>query len=334
MNAANLCPSPRAVAERVTRAHRRHRSGLLLQQPGEVRRPPRELASEGRGTARRQSGGDRTRPEHERGQQHHQQRPRPRLRRRDRALGAEPSDQQRRLGREGQRFGLSIVRVSTPAEPKSAKELVDAFVSAFTPKTRVLAITHVSNVSGVRLPARELVSAAHARGIYVHLDGAQSWGALNVEPEGTSGATPTPPPLTSGSWDRRRPGILYVKEENIPRIWPNIVAPGWGSDVDPDVKGARKFESLGQRDDSCLAAVGTTVDFHRSIGQDRVESRVLELATALKSGLAAKNFSLVTPLDPEMSGGVCILKVQGRKSGEIVNRLYGNMESRLREPAD
>jgi selenocysteine lyase/cysteine desulfurase len=50
---------------------------------------------------------------------------------------------------------------------------------------------------------------------------------------------------------------------------------------------------------------------------------VVELATALKSGLAAKNFSLVTPLDPEMSGGVCILRVRGRKSGEIVNRLYG-----------
>lgn len=220
------------------------------------------------------------------------------------------------------RFGLSIVRVSTPTEPKSAKELVDAFVSAFTPKTRVLAITHVSNVSGVRLPARELVSAAHERGIYVHLDGAQSWGALNVNLREIGCDSYS---ASAHKWfmGPKEAGILYVKEENIPRIWPNIVAPGWGSDVDPDVKGARKFESLGQRDDSCLAAVGTTVDFHRSIGQDRVESRVVELATALKSGLAAKNFSLVTPLDPELSGGVCILRVQGRKSGEIVNRLYG-----------
>jgi selenocysteine lyase/cysteine desulfurase len=117
-------------------------------------------------------------------------------------------------------------------------------------------------------------------------------------------------------------GILYVKEENISRIWPNIVAPGWGDDVDPDVKGARKFESLGQRDDACLSAVGTAVDFHRSIGQDRIESRMVELATALKQGLASKGFSLVTPLDPELAGGVCILEVPSHKNRDVVNLLY------------
>ncbi|HEY7700286.1 MAG TPA: aminotransferase class V-fold PLP-dependent enzyme, partial [Vicinamibacteria bacterium] len=62
------------------------------------------------------------------------------------------------------RYGLSVVRVSTPKEPKSAKDLVDPFVQAFSPRTRVLALTHVSNLTGVRLPARELVEAAHARG--------------------------------------------------------------------------------------------------------------------------------------------------------------------------
>ena len=51
----------------------------------------------------------------------------------------------------------------------------------FGPNTRVLAITQISNVSGIRLPVAELVSAAHDRGIHVHVDGAQSWGALNLD---------------------------------------------------------------------------------------------------------------------------------------------------------
>ncbi|HSG49317.1 MAG TPA: hypothetical protein VLA43_15960 [Longimicrobiales bacterium] len=59
------------------------------------------------------------------------------------------------------------------------------------------------------------------------------------------------------------------------------------NDADPDVRGARKFESLGQRDDACLAATGTAVDFHRSIGIDRIEARVTALATALKEERAA-----------------------------------------------
>jgi selenocysteine lyase/cysteine desulfurase len=219
------------------------------------------------------------------------------------------------------RYGLSVVRVSTPKEPKSAKDLVDPFVQAFSPRTRVLALTHVSNLTGVRLPARELVEAAHARGIYVHLDGAQSWGALDLDLKAIGCDSYS---ASAHKWfmGPKEAGILYVKTENIARIWPNVVAPGWGNDVDPDVKGARKFESLGQRDDACLAAVGTAADFHRSIGKDRVESRMVELASALKSGLAEKGFSLVTPLDPEMSGGVCILNVPSKKGHEVANRLY------------
>ena len=79
------------------------------------------------------------------------------------------------------RFGLSVKRVSTPAAPSGVQELLEAFTREFGPNTRVLAITQISNVSGIRLPVAELVSAAHDRGIHVHVDGAQSWGALNLD---------------------------------------------------------------------------------------------------------------------------------------------------------
>lgn len=221
------------------------------------------------------------------------------------------------------RFGLSIRRVSTPKHPASAQELMDTFTSAFTDKTKVLSITHVSNVSGIKLPAKDIVEAAHARGIYVHVDGAQSWGALdvNLREMGCDSYTGSAHKWFMGP---KEAGLLYVKAENIPRIWPNVVAPGWGDDVDPDPTGARKFESLGQRDDACLAAVGTTVDFHNSIGAARVEARMTELATALKAGIANAGLSLVTPQDPELSGGVCITMVEGDRgrSREVMNQLY------------
>jgi selenocysteine lyase/cysteine desulfurase len=219
------------------------------------------------------------------------------------------------------RFGLAVKRVTTPKHPGSAQELVDPFVQAFTPKTKVLTVTHVSNVSGIRLPVHQLVEAAHARGIYVHLDGAQTWGALdvNLREIGCDSYSASAHKWFMGP---KEAGILYVKEENIPRIWPNVVAPGWGDDAEPDVKGARKFESLGQRDDACLAAVGTTAEFHQSIGSARIEARMIELATALKNGLADAGFSLVTPRDPELSGGVVIMEVPSKKGREVLNRLY------------
>ncbi len=219
------------------------------------------------------------------------------------------------------RFGLTVKRVSTPKHPKSTQELIDTFISALSAKTKVLSITHVSNVSGIHLPAKQIVEAAHAKGVYVHLDGAQSWGALDVNLRDIGCDSYS---ASAHKWfmGPKEAGVLYVKESNIPRIWPNVVAPGWGDDVDPDPKGARKFESLGQRDDACLAAIGTTVDFHNAIGAAQVEARMMELAKALKAGLVDAGFTLVTPEDPELSGGVCIIELERSKSREALNRLY------------
>ena len=80
------------------------------------------------------------------------------------------------------RFGITVTRVSTPARPVGLDELVAVFERALTPRTRVLALTHVSNVSGVRLPVAELCEVAHRRGIHVHVDGAQTWGVLGSRP--------------------------------------------------------------------------------------------------------------------------------------------------------
>ena len=211
--------------------------------------------------------------------------------------------------------------MARPTHPASSQELFDTFASALTDKTKVLSITHVSNVSGIRLPVKELVAAAHARGVYVHVDGAQSWGAIDVDLRDLGCDSYS---ASAHKWfmGPKEVGVLYVKESNLSRIWPNIVAPGWGNDVDPDPRGARKFESLGQRDDACLAAVGTTVDFHNAIGAARVEARMIELATALKDGLADAGLSLVTPRPVELSGGVCIGEVESSERQEVVNRLY------------
>ena len=220
------------------------------------------------------------------------------------------------------RFGIAVKRVSVPRHPAAIEDLIDPFAAALTDRTRVLSLTHVSNVSGIRLPVRELAEVAHRRGIHVHVDGAQSWGALDVDLRQLGCDSYS---ASSHKWfmGPKEAGVLYVGEERIGEIWPNIVAPGWGSDADPDVTGARKFESLGQRDDACLAAVGTGAAFHAAIGAGPVASRVTQLATALKEGLAELGMTLVTPLDPALSGGVCIMEVPGDR-GTALSRLYAD----------
>ena len=211
------------------------------------------------------------------------------------------------------RYGIVVKRVSTPASPKSSSELLDVFERGLTPRTRVLSITHVSNLSGIRLPAKQLCEMGRARGLHVHVDGAQTWGAFHVNLRDLGCDSYS---ASAHKWflGPREVGLLFVRKERIAEIWPNTVAPGWGEDATPDVVGARKFESLGQRDDAKLAALKTAADFHAAIGLSKVEARVVELATALKAKLKSLDVPLATPIDPALSGGVVIVRAVDAKA--------------------
>jgi selenocysteine lyase/cysteine desulfurase len=223
------------------------------------------------------------------------------------------------------RFGITVKRVSLPKTPSGIDDLIGPFERALTPKTRVLSITYVSNVSGFKLPVKQLCDLAHRRGLYMHVDGAQTWGALriNLRELGCDSYS-----ASAHKWflGPREVGVLYVRKERIAEIWPNTVAPGWGVHAAPDVIGARKFESLGQRDDARLAAIYTAAEFHDMIGPEKIEARVLELSGRLKSRIKDFGLPLATPLDPAISGGVVVVRAtpdKGKQAYETLDRKWG-----------
>jgi len=225
------------------------------------------------------------------------------------------------------RYGFQIARVAVPATVKSSEEIVKLFEAALTPRTKVLSITHISNTTGIRLPAKEIFAMAKAKvpGIYCHLDGAQTFGYLKLDLKDI-GCDSYAGSCHKWFMGPKQVGVLYVRQEQIPHLWPNIVSVGYNSKAEPPAKGARKFEALGQRDDASLAAVGTTVDFHRIVGQAAVEARTTELAAALKQGVAKLNkVKMITPMDPKLSGGIVIFGLAGldrKQTAGFVNDLY------------
>jgi len=58
---------------------------------------------------------------------------------------------------------------------------LDAFERTLTPRTKIVAITHMSNVLGTVVPIKEVVAIAHARGIAVVVDGSQAAVHLPVD---------------------------------------------------------------------------------------------------------------------------------------------------------
>lgn len=201
-----------------------------------------------------------------------------------------------RARRDG--FVVKSLPVAIPAP--SAEKLVSDFARAITPRTRVIAITHVTSTTGIQYPAREIAALARKHDIYVHLDGAQTFGAMdvNLAEIGCDSYSASAHKWLMGPLEA---GILWVRAERIPQIWPSIVTAGWTDQL----TGARKFEVFGQRDDPRVVALEAAVDFINMIGMPAVEARVQVLASRAKVQLKEiSSVELKTNLEPELSGGV------------------------------
>ncbi len=219
------------------------------------------------------------------------------------------------------RTGAVVRRVSLPPAPASLDDLLDPFLQELSPRTRVLAVTHISNVSGLKLPIAALGEICRARNIHFHIDGAQTWGAIDLDLR-EIGCDSFSASAHKWFMGPKEVGMLYVREAAQERLWPSVVSYDWGADADSDLAGARKFESLGQRDDAALAAIADAAAMHDALGPAAVTAHVTALATRLKEGLAGAGIPLVTPMSPEFSGGVCIAAVAREQRSALFDGLY------------
>jgi isopenicillin-N epimerase len=201
-----------------------------------------------------------------------------------------------RAQREG--FVVTTLPVRVPAA--SRDELISQVEKAITPRTKVIAITHVTSTTGIQYPAREIAEIARRRGIWMHLDGAQTFASLdvNLKDIGCDSYSASAHKWLMGPLEA---GILFVRSERIPQIWPSIVTAGWTDHL----KGARKLEVYGQRDDPRIVALEAAIDFVALIGIRTIEARSRFLSTHMKQQISEiGGVKLKTNLQPELSGGV------------------------------
>ena len=71
-------------------------------------------------------------------------------------------------------------RVSIVRRPRPDDEFIKLLEREIRPETRLIAITHASNVVGTVLPIEEITAAAHQHGVIVLLDAAQSVGHIQL----------------------------------------------------------------------------------------------------------------------------------------------------------
>jgi isopenicillin-N epimerase len=198
------------------------------------------------------------------------------------------------------RAGFTVRSLPVPVPAAGGAALLDAFRAAITPRTKVIAVTHVTSTVGLTYPVREIAALAKGRDLWVHVDGAQSFGALDVN-LGDIGCDSYSGSLHKWPMGPLEAGVLYVRSDRIAGLWPSIVTAGWSDRI----AGARKFEVFGQRDNPRLVAVEAAVDFLNLIGMKHVEARLRALNAALQRGLREiPGVRVKTNAEPELNAGV------------------------------
>lgn len=218
---------------------------------------------------------------------------------------------------KSKRFGFTVVEVPVVNPHPGTDFYVSAFTKALTPRTRVMAVTHVTNTMGDMLPVNELCEVARARGVLSLVDGAQSFGVLDVD------LSRMRPDFYSGSAHKwpcgpKETGVLFVNAAVHDRVSPSVVS------LYPGAVGISKtLEAFGQRDEAALATLGAAIKFSDDIGRAAIERRSRELAQRLVTGLQSINgVTLWTHPDPARSAAIIVFKPGSLEPRKLVSALY------------
>ena len=214
------------------------------------------------------------------------------------------------------RWGIENTLVTVPIDPKSDDEVVEVYARAITPKTRLLMICHMINITGHVLPVRKICDMAHAKGVHVLVDGAHAFAQLDFRiPDlgcdyyGASLHKWLGTPLGAG--------MLYVRKDRIPAIWPVFADEGMAAN---DI---RKLNHTGTHPVHTDLAILDAIAFHESIGIQRKEARLRWLQQYWTTKVRGMNkVQLFTPSDPARTGAIANVGIQGMAPGALATALF------------
>jgi isopenicillin-N epimerase len=218
---------------------------------------------------------------------------------------------------KAKRFGYAMVVVPQKNPHPGAEYYIDAFTKAITPRTRVLSFTHLSSTVGDLFPAKELCRLARDRGIISMIDGAQTFGLLDVD------LSDIQPDFYTGSAHKwpcgaRECGVLYVNTRVHDKLWGSIYSAYPGA-----VGISRKVESFGQRDEATIIAFGEALAFQTTVGRKAIEQRSRALAQQLMAGLVRMDgVRLWTNPAPDRSVAVVSFQPGSLDARKVAQSLY------------
>ena len=213
------------------------------------------------------------------------------------------------------RYGVVNKIVSVPINPKSDEEIVDLYSRVITEKTRLLMIAHMINITGQILPVRKICDMAHRKGVQVMVDGAHAFAHiqfsipdLDCDYYGTSLHKWLSVPLGAG--------FLYVKKENISKVWPLL------ADGETQENNISRLNHIGTHPVHTDLAISNAIDYYLKLGPERKEARLRYIQNYWTGKVRTMPHVIVnTPVDPVRSCGIANVGIKGMKPSDLADTL-------------
>ena len=217
---------------------------------------------------------------------------------------------------QAKRFGMINKVISVPNHPASDAEIVNLYAKAITPKTKLLMVCHMINITGQILPIRKICDMAHEKGVDVMVDGAHAVGHIHFSMKdldcdyyGTSLHKWLSAPLGAG--------FLYVRKEKIAGLWQMF------GDMGKEDDNILKLNHTGTHPVHTDLAIGNALEYLHRIGPERKEARLRYIQRYWSDQLRDHpRILLNTPVDPHRSCGIANVGIEGLKPHDLAARLH------------
>ena len=214
------------------------------------------------------------------------------------------------------RDGIVMKQFKIPIPAENDREIVRLFEDNITPKTKLILMCHMINITGQILPVKKVVNMARKYDIPVIVDGAHSFAHFDFNANDLD-CDYYASSLHKWLCAPHGTGMLYVRKEKIADLWP-LQAPGeCGKD---DI---RKFEEIGTHPAANYLAIGDALTFHQGIGSKNKEERLFYLRDRWAKRLIKHNrIKLHTSLKPGKGCAIATVQIKGIDTVDVSKHLW------------
>ncbi len=219
-----------------------------------------------------------------------------------------------------ERSGATFVEVPIDLPVRDGEAILAAVAARLSARTRLAIFDHVASHSAIVLAVERLVPLARAAGAQVLIDGAHAPGSIPLDVPAL-GADYYIGNCHKWLMAPRGCGFLWAMGERQGSLHPLAISHGFGKGF------AAEFDWTGTRDPSAWLSAPAAIDFHRSLGGERLKARNTALARAMGRMLAqAWGTELAAPEDMFAAMAAIRLPVKGpmtqEHAKEVQARLY------------